>query len=288
MTAKRFASAVVALALLATAHADAQEPATTARAAARESVAKGGRFFTQAEKKHDRSLYEAAYLQYAQAFAIFPDDRVLWNLAVCEIRTDRFIEGLDHLRTYDAHLHVLAQASHPDHAMLTALLKEGNAATGHLAIDAPAGAVVSVDGKGLATHAPIVGPVDVQPGDHVVTAQLDAKSARVVITTPAGGDDERTSRVRRRRASAPCAVASAHDGAGTCAPAARGHASRERDEQHAHRARRLCAWSRGRRARRGDRVSGSQPTRERGRSVDVSNGSPPGAARAPRARRATR
>jgi hypothetical protein len=73
----------------------------TAKAAAQESFARGNRLFNQAEQKHDRTLYEAAYLQFSQAFAIYPDDRILWNLIVSEIKTDRDVDGLRHLRAYN-------------------------------------------------------------------------------------------------------------------------------------------------------------------------------------------
>jgi hypothetical protein len=186
MTAKHLVSACLAVVLFAPSQAAGQEPATTPQTAARASVEKGARLFAQAEKKHDRALYEAAYLQFVQAYAVFPDDRVLWNLGMCEIRTERYIEGLAHLRTYDAHLHVSAQPTSPYSSMLAELLKVGNAATGHLAVDAPAGSVVIVDGKKIDHPAPLIEPIDVQPGDHAVTAQLGDKNAKLVITAPAG------------------------------------------------------------------------------------------------------
>jgi hypothetical protein len=186
MTAKRFVVAYLGLAVFAPALASAQEPATTPLSAARERVAKGGQLFAQAEKKHDRALYEAAYLQFAQAYAIFPDPRVLWNLGMSEIRTERFVEGLAHLRAFDAHEHVLAQPTHPLNSMLAELLQQGNAATGHLAVEAPSGSTVSVDGKNVDHPAPLADPIDVLPGSHVIAAHEGDKSASMTVTAIAG------------------------------------------------------------------------------------------------------
>src|SRR5260370_17806904 len=140
---------------------------TRPKAAAQERHAKGVRLFNEAEQKHDASLYEAAYLQFVQAYAVFPDDRVLWNLGVAEAKTGRFLEALKHLHAYDEHQHVSAQPEHPDRTALKALLSQANGATGHLAIAAPYGTRIRIDGVDIGS-APLAAPVDVTPGTHAI------------------------------------------------------------------------------------------------------------------------
>jgi hypothetical protein len=158
----------------------------TAKAAAQESFARGNRLFNQAEQKHDRTLYEAAYLQFSQAFAIYPDDRILWNLIVSEIKTDRDVDGLRHLRAYDKRQHVADQPRHPYHALFSSLFDQASKATGHLVIEAPVAAPLRVDGTDIGT-APLADPVDVQPGPH----KLEAVVGRTVLSasaSPAAGE----------------------------------------------------------------------------------------------------
>jgi hypothetical protein len=140
---------------------------TTPKAAAQESYAKGVRLFNEAEQKRDANLYEAAYLQFVQAYAVFPDDRILWNLGVAEAKTGRFLEALKHLHAYDEHQRVLAQPDHPDRTTLKALLAQADGATGHLTIAAPYGMRIRIDGVDVGS-APLAAPVDVAPGAHAI------------------------------------------------------------------------------------------------------------------------
>jgi hypothetical protein len=157
--------------LLVTPLASAQ-PATTPKAAAQESYGKGVHLANLADAKHDPTLFEAAYLQFAQAYAIYPDDKVLWNLAASELRTKRFVEALHHFRLYDAHEHILAHSSHPEHSRLVRLMGEASNATGRLKIAAPSGAEISVDGA-VVGAAPLPDAVDVLPGEHRIDAKKD-------------------------------------------------------------------------------------------------------------------
>jgi hypothetical protein len=162
------------------------EASAAAKAAAQETFERGNRLFNEAEQKHDRSLYEAAYLQFSQAFAIFPKDKILWNLTVTECKTDRFVEALRHLRIYDGHEHVADQPSHPDHAQFVALLAQASGATGHVVIDAPPGAKVRVDQNDAGTS-PLADPIDVAPGPHAIEATLiDGKTVSASASPVAG------------------------------------------------------------------------------------------------------
>jgi hypothetical protein len=157
---------------------------TTPKAAAQESYARGNRLFNQAEQRHDRALYEAAYLQFSQAFAIFPDDRILWNLLVVEMKTDRFVDGLRHLHTYEKRKGADPRRHSPE---FTAVLDQALRSTARIAIEAPAGVPVRVDGTDVGM-APFVDPVDVAPGVHKLEATLINGKTLVARTSPAAGE----------------------------------------------------------------------------------------------------
>ena len=163
----------------------AQQPALTPKAAAQESYGKGLKLANQADAKGDPSLFEAAYLQFAQAYAIYPDDKVLWNLAASEFHTKRFVDAIRHFRAYDEHQHVAAQASHPDHARFLRLIAEAEAATGRITVEAPRGSEVQLDGKVVGV-APLPGPLDVMPGDHTVEARSGAQRKTLQVSVLAG------------------------------------------------------------------------------------------------------
>jgi hypothetical protein len=181
---------LMAISLLLASPADAQ-PATgvpvTAKAAAQESYERGNRVFNQAEQMHDRALYEAAYLQFSQAFAIFPDERILWNLIVSEIKTERDVDALRHLRSYDKHQHVTDVPGHPHRALFATFFAQASKATGHLAIEAPVAAQLRLDDADIGV-APLEDPVDVTPGLHQVEARLPGGRTLVASASPAAGE----------------------------------------------------------------------------------------------------
>ena len=77
MTRRVLVLAMLSLAAASPAKAQSSDaPSAAGKAAAQESYAKGIRYFNQAERKHDPALYESAYGQFREAFAIYPDDRI--------------------------------------------------------------------------------------------------------------------------------------------------------------------------------------------------------------------
>ena len=160
-------------------------PATPQGAAA-DTYYRGVRYFNKAEQTKDPQLYEAAYLQFVQSYAVYPSDIVLWNLSVAEVMTHRYVDGLKHLRSYDDHKHILAQPNHPERVLLMGFLEQATRATGHIEIDAPSGARLQVDGAEIG-WAPLAAPVDVTPGPHAVDAVLAVgKTLHAELTAPAG------------------------------------------------------------------------------------------------------
>ncbi len=156
-----------------------------AKQAARERFKKGVKLYDAAEQRRDPVLYESAYLEFAQAYAIYPDEVVLWNLAVSELDTLRFVDALRHLRDYDrTHPALTAEKR----AELTRHLEKAGGATAHLAIEAPPGAHILVDDKDVGA-APLLEPLDATPGKHRVailgrldTPVLDVGAAAGEVT----------------------------------------------------------------------------------------------------------
>ena len=220
MTARRLALSVMAIGLFAAPQAAAQSagasPAdvpSTPKAAAQESYARGNHLNELAERKHDRALYQAAYLQYSQAYAIYPDDKILWNMLVIELKTRRYVDGLKHLHDYDRRPHGADPFRHQQPFDL--LLDEAMKATGHAVISAPSGAHVRLDGADVGV-APLADPVDVVPGPHSVEATLTRGETLTATTAPGAG--EQVTVTLAESASEPAAVVAT--GAPTPRPAA--------------------------------------------------------------------
>ena len=176
----------VGLALPCPARAQAPQPTATQKAAAIQRYEAGVKLFDQAEWKNDAALYEAAYTEFAQAWAVYPDTRVLWNLAVSEYRTKRTVAALHHFHEFDAKEHVSANPSHRRYADLRSYVDAANKVTAHLAVEAPAGARISLDGVDVGA-APFDAPIDTTPGDHELRSRINGKGADVTAcTAPAG------------------------------------------------------------------------------------------------------
>jgi hypothetical protein len=166
---------------------------TTAKAAAQELLDRGVQLFTAAEQTRDATRYEAAYLQFKQAMAIYQSDTLVWNLALAEVRTGRYADGLRHLRAYNKAAHVTTTPHHPDLARFSAVFDEASKATGHLVIvDVPAGVHVQVDGVDVGA-APFEDPVDVASGPHTVAASLAGGRVLTARVSPAAGEGVRVS-----------------------------------------------------------------------------------------------
>jgi hypothetical protein len=189
-----FAALPVLWASLAAAQGNAPAAAApaTPKEAAQESYARGNKLFNLAEQKHDRTLYEAAYLQFSQAYAIFPSEKIAWNLAVTECKTDRYVDALRHLRIYDKEEHVAEQPRHPDHVVFVALFEQAAKATGHLLIDASPGAKLRLDQNDAGTS-PLADPIDVVPGPHRIEAAFISGKTMAANVSPAAGETARVS-----------------------------------------------------------------------------------------------
>ena len=133
---------------------------------AQKRFAEGLHYYDVAEQSHEPEMYASAYRSFAQAYAIYPDDKVLWNLLLSEAHSDRSLEASRHLRLYESHQHVLDHPSHPKYKLMREYRERLDREIGHLTVDAPSGAMVMVDGWSVG-EAPVASQ-DVAPGAHVI------------------------------------------------------------------------------------------------------------------------
>ncbi len=125
---------------------------------------------------------EGAYLKFKQAYAVLQSVDVLWNLAISELRSNRPLDALAHLREYQAD----PRAAAADREKAKAYIEEAYARTGHLKVEGPPGAEVLVDAKPKGA-CPITAEIDVeadQPLD--VQIKVENKSQHAAVKCPAG------------------------------------------------------------------------------------------------------
>lgn len=111
--------------------------------------------------------FEAARRAFLQAYTIDPKPKYLWNLAVSEVKSSHPAEGLTHFRQYFAG----PDATPKDREQARVLMSEAEAKTGHVVVQAPAGASLFVDGE--RSKVPQGQPVDVTPGSHSIEIRMN-------------------------------------------------------------------------------------------------------------------
>jgi hypothetical protein len=128
--------------------------------------------------------YDAARLAFAQAYAVDPQPATLLRLAVAETKGGHPLDAIAHVRRW---LQASpAQAAPGDREAAEALLAEDAAKVGHVRVEAPAGAQISMDAGAPVGIAPLSAPLDVAPGRHVLAARLGSASASTVIAPGPG------------------------------------------------------------------------------------------------------
>lgn len=126
--------------------------------------------------------FEQARQAFLQAYALYQDPATLWNLAIAEMKTDHSVDALRHIKAY-------LKTPKPDPAYVSvapSLIEKLNAKTGHVAVDAPQGADITVDGERVPDRTPLADVLDVSPGDHDVIAQIGTNTAREHVVVAAG------------------------------------------------------------------------------------------------------
>ncbi|WP_394831744.1 hypothetical protein LVJ94_35045 [Pendulispora rubella] len=119
----------------------------------------------------DAGNYGDAADKFAAALAAKGEAKSLWSLSLAEVRAERPLRALEHLRQYQRR----PDAKPENVRRAERLIAELQSRVGHLRIIAPDGAVISVDEKVVGT-APLIAPLDVTPNEeHSIDAQLGAK-----------------------------------------------------------------------------------------------------------------
>jgi hypothetical protein len=126
--------------------------------------------------------FEAARLSFAQAYAVLRRPSILWNLALAEEKTGFVVDALSHFKQVARDSEATASDREVAQRHATALM----ARTGHIAVEAAAGATLSVDGKPTDAVAPLAEPLDVAPGHHVIEARLGPASKTLEVDAAAG------------------------------------------------------------------------------------------------------
>jgi hypothetical protein len=183
----RSAALAVAFSLCAPAVARADGTLSpAAKAAAQKRYAKGLELYATALRTHDQATIEEAYLQFVQAYSVYPDDKVLWNLAVSANDTHRFVEALHDFRAFNAHTHAAENEKHPQHALIVDYLDQLMKKTAHVDVDAPPGARIELDGAPAGT-APLGAPIDMLPGAHDLSANVTGTVTHESVYAEGGG-----------------------------------------------------------------------------------------------------
>lgn len=131
----------------------------------------------------DKQDFEAARLSLLQAYAIDPQPRYLFSLAVAEEKAGHALEALGHLRQYEA----LPTTTDADRGNAAAAIAEAAGKVGHVRVEAPPSTAIVIDGKASAGVTPLSAPIDLAPGRHTLEARLGANVASTVVS-PQGGE----------------------------------------------------------------------------------------------------
>jgi len=149
-------------------------------AATREATAR----FREGLHLHDAGQDEDARLKFAQAYAVLHTPNILFNLARSEQLTGHSLEALDHYKQYlrDGDPKITGKDRDTAKLLIAELVRK----VGHVTIDAPTGAKVTVDGAGLAGEAPFADPIDVTPGKHAIVAKMGDTTKNVDVVAGEG------------------------------------------------------------------------------------------------------
>jgi hypothetical protein len=162
--ARSFAAAAVVILAPATAHAESQ---------ADQRHNEGKRAFAKSD-------FEGARQSFLQAYALDPEPKFLWDLALSETKSGHALDALQHFKKYLS----LSAATAADQANAKPFLVDLEGKTGHLVIDAPKGTRLSLDGSSIERDAD--GAVDVLPGKHRLEGKLLEKTEMADVEAPAG------------------------------------------------------------------------------------------------------
>lgn len=166
--------AAMALSILGTAKRSAAQAEVKSEATAR---------FQEGVQRFKSGDYESAVASFEQAWALDHEERFLWNQALSELNAGHNLDALKHLEQCRSLPSVT-----PQHLeQIDAAIREARSRLALLAIRAPQGATVTVDGQRVGT-APLGEPIAVDPSKaHTVSASVDGtQDVRSVVPQSPG------------------------------------------------------------------------------------------------------
>jgi tetratricopeptide (TPR) repeat protein len=109
-------------------------------------------------RQFDSGNFDAAAQNFEKAYVRTPTAKHLWNWTLSEIKLERSLDAIKHLKEYRA----LSDANPANVAKIDGLLEKEHAKLTRLRIDAPVGASIEIDGVFVGT-APIDEPIEADP-----------------------------------------------------------------------------------------------------------------------------
>jgi hypothetical protein len=190
------ASALTALALVAhspavLAQAPPPQPASQAAQPAQatpQARADAEAHFKRGLELFDEDDFQGARIEFARAYQIAPNYRVLYNLGQVNFQLQDYVDAL---KAFERYLAEGANAITPERRQeVERDVAKLRLRVASVAVTAPPGAVISVDGAPVGT-APLPGPVHVSAGRRVVRAVAPGRETVERTLELAGGDSAR-------------------------------------------------------------------------------------------------
>ena len=160
--------------------------------------------------------WEGARRSFQQSVAVLPTQTAVFNLALAEEKCARPVEALTHFKDY-VHRYTL---SDDERAQARRHIGDLTDKTGHIEIQAPSGVILTLDGATNGGTTPLLEPIDVLPGHHVVEAKLvrgpksmtvDVGAGQVVRMAFAADGEEKPLSATGTAASTLATASAAHD-----------------------------------------------------------------------------
>ncbi|MGH7294729.1 MAG: tetratricopeptide repeat protein, partial [Polyangiaceae bacterium] len=127
---------------------------------------------TRGIEHYKRGDYQGAREAFARAYELSPDASTLINLSLAEVESGHALDAARHMRQY---LQDPLAVPEKLEAVRSKWLPRAEAQIGRLAVEGPAGADVSVDGRAEG-RTPLPDPIDVEVGDHEISMRLGSWS----------------------------------------------------------------------------------------------------------------
>ncbi|WP_394833438.1 hypothetical protein LVJ94_43725 [Pendulispora rubella] len=121
-------------------------------------------------KRHTVGDVAGAWLAFKQAYTIYPSPKILWNLALSELDTGRNLDAARHLHTYAALKD--PSVTQEKKKIASKRLAEARKKLGGILVEAAQGAKISVDEEPLPQGYEDGDLIELDPGHHVVVAEL--------------------------------------------------------------------------------------------------------------------